>query len=130
ILRQIDDVMAPPPQQQAAALHNNYDMPRLRGEMISMTGVASQTAAPAFAQTAIGVQSRLSDDWQLGFRGNLHRVEDPTDDRNFGTPVAESSGMQMELRSSPNDAYRLASTKSWWRFNNSETLAPDQQQAD
>src|SRR5437763_368895 len=129
ILRQIDHVMAPP-LPQAAALRNTYDMPRLRGEMMSMTGVAAQSASPAFAQTAIGVQSRISDDWQLGFRGNLHRVEDPTDDRNFGTPVAESSGMQMELRSSPNDAYRLASTKSWWRFNNSETLAPDQQQAD
>ena len=101
ILRQIDNVMAPP---QAAALRNTYDMPRLRGEMMSMTGVAMQTAAPAFAQTALGVQSRISDNWQLGFRGNLHRVEDPTDDRNFGTPVAQSSGMQMELRSSPNDA--------------------------
>ncbi|HEY6116759.1 MAG TPA: carboxypeptidase-like regulatory domain-containing protein [Candidatus Dormibacteraeota bacterium] len=129
ILRQIDNVMAPPPAQ-AAALHNAYDLPRLRGEMVSMTGVAAQTSSPAFAQTAIGVQSRISDDWQLGFRGNLHRVEDPTDDRNFGTPVAESSGMQMELRSSPTDAYRLASTKSWWRFNQNGDANPDQQQAD
>src|SRR5436190_13828029 len=52
ILRQIDDVMAPPPQQMAAA-RSAYDMPRLRGEMVSMTGVAAQTAAPAFAQTAV-----------------------------------------------------------------------------
>src|SRR5436190_2166775 len=127
ILRQIDDVMAPPPQ--VASARSTYDMPRLRGEMVSMTGVAAQTAAPAFAQTAVGVQSRISDNWQIGFRGNLHRVEDPTDDRNFGTPVAESSAMQMELRSSPTDAYRVASTKSWWRFNPSD-LPADQQQAD
>jgi hypothetical protein len=127
ILRQIDDVMAPPTQVTSA--RRTYDMPRLRGEMVSMTGVAAQTAAPAFAQTAVGVQSRLSDNWQIGFRGNLHRVEDPTDDRNFGTPVAESSAMQMELRSSPTDAYRVASTKSWWRFNPGD-LPADQQQAD
>ena len=127
ILRQIDDVMAPPTQ--VASARTAYDMPRLRGEMVSMTGVAAQTAAPAFAQTAVGVQSRISDNWQIGFRGNLHRVEDPTDDRNFGTPVAESSAMQMELRSSPTDAYRVASTKSWWRFNPGD-LPADQQQAD
>ena len=128
ILRQIDSVMMPAPQ--TAAKRETYDMPRLRGEMISMTGVAAQTASPAFAQTTLGVQSRLSDDWQLGFRGNLHRVEDPTDDRNFGTPLAESSAMQMELRSSPTDAYHVGSTKSWWRFNPSDAPAPDQQQAD
>src|SRR5262249_32806039 len=69
ILRQIDDVMVPPPQV-AMARNRAYDMPRLRGEMISMTGVAAQSAAPAFAQTAVGVQSRISDNWQLGFRGN------------------------------------------------------------
>ena len=127
ILRQIDNVMAPPVQ--AASARRAYDMPRLRGEMVSMTGIAAQTSAPAFAQTALGVQSRISDNWQLGFRGNLHRVEDPTDDRSFGPAVAESSVMQMELRSSPTDSYRLASTKSWWRYND-VALPADQQQAD
>jgi hypothetical protein len=127
ILRQIDNVMEPPVVM-ASARSAAYDMPRFRGEMVSMTGVA-QSAAPAFAQTALGVQSRISDNWQLGFHGNLHRVEDPTDDRSFGTPVAESSVMQMELRSSPTDAYRVGSTKSWWRFNRDD-LPADQQQAD
>src|SRR5438552_6423072 len=127
ILRQIDDVMAPPPQ--VASARSTYDMPRLRGEMVSMTGVASQTSAPSFAQTAVGVQSRISDNWQIGFHGNLHRVEDPTDDRSFGTPVAQSSAMQMELRSSPTDAYRVGSTKSWWRYSPGE-LGPEPQQAD
>ncbi len=128
ILRQIDMVMTPPPAV-AADARLAYDMPRFRGEMMSMTGVAAQTSAPTFAQTALGVQSRISDNWQIGFRGNLHRVEDPSDDRNFGAPLAQSSAMQMELRSSPTDAYRLASTKSWWRYNPGE-LPADQQQAD
>ena len=128
ILRQIDTVMAPPPQM--ASSHGAYDMPRFRGEMMSMTGVAAETATPAFAQTAVGVQSRLNDNWQIGFRGNLHRVEDPTDDRNFGPAVAESSLMQMELRSSPTDAYRVASTNSWWRYSPAAAPAPEQQQAD
>lgn len=115
VLRDIDMVMAPPPVVMAAA-DPKYDIPRFRGELTSVTGVADQTAAPAFAQTALGVQSRIGDSWQLGFRGNLHRIEDPSDDRNFGNALAEASAMSMELRSSPTDAVRLASTKSWWRY--------------
>src|SRR2546430_1124477 len=118
--------MTPPPTVMTDG-RTAYDIPRFRGEMMSMTGVASQTAAPAFAQTALGVQSRLSDNWQIGFRGNLHRVEDPTDDRNFGTPLAQSSAMQMELRSSPTDSYRVASTKAWWRYNSGEQPSEQQQ---
>ena len=109
ILRELDQAMEPP---QAAAL----EMPRIRGEMMSMTGVADETSAPAFAQTALGVQSRIGESWQLGIRGNLHRVENPLDGARFGTPAAQSSVMSMELRSSPTDAYRVASTKSWWRY--------------
>jgi hypothetical protein len=127
ILRQIDTAMTPPTA--VASALPSYEIPRFRGEMMSMTGVAAQTSAPAFAQTALGVQSRISDNWQIGFHGNLHRVEDPTDNRSFGTPVAQSSAMQMELRSSPTDAYRLASTKSWWRYSPGD-LPADQQQAD
>ena len=109
ILRELDQALEPP---QVAV----YEVPRIRGEMMSMTGVADETAAPAFAQTALGVQSRIGDGWQLGFRGNLHRVENPTDDARFGTPAAQSSVMSMELRSSPTDAYKVASTQSWWRY--------------
>jgi hypothetical protein len=93
--------------------------------MTSITGVPQQSNSPTTAQTALGVESRLGESWQLGFHGNLHRVDDPTDDARFGTPLAESSVMQMELRSSPTDAYRLASTKSWWRYRD-DNVAPQQ----
>jgi Carboxypeptidase regulatory-like domain len=108
ILHELDQVLAPPVQVA-------YDMPRIRGEMVSMTGVAAQSV-PSVAQTALGVQGRIGDNWQVGIRGNLHRIDDPTDDQRFGTPIAQSSVMSMELRSSPTDAYRVASTKSWWRY--------------
>ena len=87
--------------------------------MMSMTGMSSgptSASGPAFAQTALGLQSRIGDNWQLGFRGNLHRVEDQTDNDSFGTPVAQASAAQIELRSSPTDSYKLASTRSWWRY--------------
>jgi len=109
ILRELDQALAPPQPV-------SYQVPRIRGEMMSLTGVADETAAPAFAQTALGVQSRIGDAWQLGFRGNLHRVENPADTQTFGTPAAQSSVMSMELRSSPTDAYKVASTQSWWRY--------------
>jgi hypothetical protein len=110
ILRQLDSVMEPPASPAVAHL----DVPRFKGEMVSMTSVAEQTAT--FAQTVLGVQSRIGDNWQLGFHGNLHRIDDPTDNSRFGAPAAESSVMSMELRSSPTDSYRVASTKSWWRY--------------
>lgn len=112
ILRELDAMLAP------VEAAQSYDIPRFRGEMVSMTGVAAdQTANPAFAHTALGVQSRIGDNWQLGFHGNLQRFEDTSDNRMFGgTPLAQSSVMSMELRSSPTDSYRLASTQSFWRY--------------
>lgn len=126
ILHELDMAMAPPVEVAVSANANNS--PRLRAQMMSMTGVATQQTDSAFAQTAVGVQSRINDDWQIGFRGNIHRIDNPKDETMFGTAVAEASGMQMELRSSPTDSYRVASTKSWWRYAN--TLATAQQQAD
>lgn len=108
ILHELDQVLAPPVQVA-------YDVPRIRGEMVSMTGVAAQSV-PSASQTALGVQGRFGDNWQVGIRGNLHRIDDPSDDQRFGTPIAQSSVMSMEVRSSPTDAYRVASTKSWWRY--------------
>jgi Carboxypeptidase regulatory-like domain len=121
ILRELDDVMTPP----VALLSMSYEIPRLKGEMMSLTSVAADTTNPGFAQSSLGVQSRITDNWQIGFRGNIHRIEDPADDSRFGSPIAESSGMQMELRSSETDTYRVGSTKSWWRYRDD-----DQQQAD
>ena len=103
------------------ARSTSFDIPRFKGQMVSMTGVGvggEAAASPAFAQTSVGVESRLGDGWQIGIKGNLHRIEDPTDDATFGQAAAQASVMSMELRSSPTDAYRVASTKSTWRYNN------------
>lgn len=130
ILRQIDMVMTPPPDPIGAAATAAYEMPRFKGEMVSMTGMtagATSPSGPAFAQTALGLQSRFGENWQLGFRGNLHRVEDPSDNQSLGEPVAASSAAQIELRSSATDSYRLASTRSWWRYRDDPA---DSQQAD
>src|SRR5881275_2787104 len=101
ILRDIDMVMTPPPDPIGPVATAAYEMPRFRGEMTSMTGMSSgatSASGPAFAQTALGLQSRIGDSWQLGFRGNLHRVEDPTDNDSFGPPAAQASAAQIELR--------------------------------
>lgn len=125
VLHELDMVMAPPME---VAVNTNIQqtVPRLRAQMVSMTGVSAQQSDAAFAQTAVGVQSRLSGDWQIGFRGNIHRIDNPTDEARFGTPVAEASAMQMELRSSPTDAYRVASTKTWWRYSPNSTATRGQ----
>lgn len=94
----------------------SYDLPRFRGEMVSLAGVTDQQASHAFAQTALGVHGRIGESWQVGIRGDLQRFEDPDDGVQFGAPVAESSAMSMELRSSPTQAYRVASTRSSWMY--------------
>lgn len=109
VLRDLDAVLTP---QELAA----YEIPRFTGEMLSVTGVTNQPSNPAYAQTALGVQGRLSDSWQVGVRGNLQRFEDPTDDVRFGDALAESSVMSMELRSSGDQSYRFASAQSSWAY--------------
>jgi len=104
------------------------EIPRFRGEMVSLTGVENTAANPAYAQTALGVQGRIGDSWQVGIRGNLQRFEDPTDEVRFGTPVAQSSVMSMEVRSSPTESYRVASTMS--KFLYTTPRDGEQEQAD
>jgi hypothetical protein len=126
ILRDLDAVLSPP--LESASL----DVPRFRGEMVSMTGVEAtqeQSARPSFAQTALGVQSRIGSNWQIGIKGNMQRFADPTTTSPMSSALAESSVMSMELRSSPTDAYRFNSTKSWWIYrddiNAAETREAD-----
>ena len=104
----------------------SYEIPRFRGEMSSLTGVTNQPANPAYAQTSLGVQGRIGETWQVGLRGNMQRFEDPNDGVRFGPPVAESSAMSMELRSSPTQTYRVGSTKSSWTYRDDQ----GEQQAD
>ena len=119
ILREVDMVLAENPP--AADQFASYEMPRLRGEMFSMTAVANQEAAPAFAQTAVGVQSRLGDNWQIGLRGDLQRFTDAGE--TVRDTLAETSVMEMELRSSPRDSYRVATTRSMWQIRDGEESA-------
>lgn len=109
VLRDLDFAMRPV---ELAA----YETPRFRGEMLSLTGVTTTPANPAYAQTALGIESRLGEQWQLGIRGNMQRFEDPTDESSFGDPLAESAVVSMELRSKGSQSYRLASTKSSWSY--------------
>lgn len=109
VLRDIDAVLEP---EEMAS----YAIPRFRGEMLSVTGVTNQPTNPAYAQTALGVQGRFGESWQIGVRGNMQRFEDPTDNVRFGDTLAESSVMSMELRSTGDQSYRIASTKTTWAY--------------
>lgn len=121
VLRQIDQTLNPSQVAQAS-----YEIPRFKGQMVSMTGMAAtkQADGPSFAQTGLGVQSRIGDTWQFGIRGDLQRFDDPTDNQTFGQPVAQSSVMSMELRSSPTEAVRYAGTRSMWRYADGIDHAP------
>jgi hypothetical protein len=110
VLRDLEFALAPT---EAAS----FEVPRFRGEMLSLTGVTNTPANPAYAQTALGVQGRFGASWQVGIRGNMQRFEDPTDEVRFGAPVAESSVMSMEIQSSPDHSYKVASTTSKFLYS-------------
>lgn len=118
VLRELDFAMQP------AAL-TSYEIPRFRGEMLSVTGVTNTPSSTAYAQTALGVQGRIGETWQVGIRGNLQRFEDPNDDISFGAPVAESSVVSMEIRPSASQTYRVASTQSKWLYANADEGAQE-----
>ena len=113
VLREVEAILTP-------VEVASYEIPRFRGEMVSMTGVANETASPAYAQTALGVQGRIGERWQVGIRGNMQRFEDPTDDVRFGRPVAESGNMSVEVRPSATQTYRVASTRSSWVYSDGD----------
>ncbi len=123
VLREIDQIL-----EATATTQASYDIPRFKGQMVSMTGMAAtkQADGPSYAQTGLGVQSRIGDNWQLGIRGDMQRFDDPTDNQTFGQPVAQSSVMSMELRSSPTEAVRYAGTRSMWRYADGIDDAPMQ----
>jgi hypothetical protein len=121
VLREIDLVMAPP--SAASAKMIAYEMPRFRGEMVSMTGVADTKSAAAYAQTGVGLHSRLGESWQIGIRGDVQRIDDPTDQKSFDGIAAETAAMEMELRSSPTTSYRVVSTQSSWRYRDADSGA-------
>jgi hypothetical protein len=130
VLRELDNVMSTPMASASSALTPPpLAAPRFRGEMMSLTGVTDATANPAISQTALGMESRLGDTWQIGFHGNLHRIDDPTDDHSYGEPLAQSRVAQLEVRSSPTNAYRVATTNSSWRYAPG-TGGSQQEQAD
>jgi hypothetical protein len=133
VLHELDNVLAEPVQMASAAgpempLTAIDKTPRFKGEMMSLTGVADATANPASSQTALGMESRLGDGWEIGFHGNLHRIDDPSSDHTFGDALAESRVAQLEVRSSPTNAYRVATTNTSWRYAPS-ALAGDDSQA-
>src|SRR5436305_8800128 len=95
VLRDIDNVLREE-QSQMATLAPVLSTPRIRGQMTSITGVPQQSNSPTTAQTALGVESRLGESWQFGFRASLHRGDEPTDHGRSGPPLAESCGLQMD----------------------------------
>ena len=122
ILREIDIAMTPPVQPVKLAA---YEIPRFRGEMVSMTGVANTKAAATFAQTGVGVHSRLGDSWQIGIRGDMQRldIDETGAGKGSGEVAAEAAVMEMELRSSPTNSYRVATTHSSWRYRDTDSSA-------
>jgi hypothetical protein len=110
VLREVDNVLG------SRAPLMTYQMPRVRGEMMSMAAVAPESTSPAYAQTAVGVQSRIGESWQIGIRGDMMRFKGTPDSETVGTPVAQSSAMEIALRSSKSDSVRVATTKSSWRY--------------
>jgi len=87
--------------------------PRFTGQMASLAAVGS-SASPSFAQTSLGVQGSLGGSWTVDLRGQMLKFasEEASAPSN---PWMESSGLDLEVRSSASNAYRLATSKNSMR---------------
>lgn len=88
---------------------------RLSGEMTSMAAVAGDDLRDAnYAQTAVGVRGNLGRGWQIDFSGQLQLIDGDQSVQGTDSPLAESRGVQMQIRSSATDSYQIASTRNSW----------------
>jgi len=88
---------------------------RLRGEMSSVAAVAGDDLRDGnYAQTALGVRGNLGRGWQIDFSGRLQMIDGDQAVEGTDSLLAESRGVQMQLRSSATDSYQIASTHNSW----------------
>lgn len=95
---------------------------RFRGEMSSMTAIAGGDTANGLAETALGVHGVLASGWQVGLSGSFRTIDDgsgtllPTASED---PVAQATGLTMEISSGGASSYRLATTRNSWLVDES-----------
>jgi hypothetical protein len=119
VLRELEIPYGPSPESDAAR--------KFQGEMRSLTAMTADSS-PSLAQTAVGMRSDIGNGWKVDFKGNLDRIDDAVRQEGTTNPAAESSGMVMEIHSSPANSYRFASTRSSWRYRDADSAADLQNQ--
>lgn len=96
--------------------------PKFSGQMASLAGM-TESSSPSFAQTTVGVQGSLGGSWTVNVRGRMQKFADE-DGAELSDPSMESSGVDLEVRSSARHAYRLASSRNLIRPA-TESLSPE-----
>lgn len=85
---------------------------RFSAQMASMTGVSDAESDRVVARTSVGVKGDLGRGWLLDFSGRVAQVGDGQLSASAG---GESASVDMAIRSSERESYRLSSTRSSWR---------------
>jgi Carboxypeptidase regulatory-like domain len=121
VLRQLDNVMAALPQTATPRAS------RFAGNVVSMTAMEPQQS-PALAETALAIRGDLGSGWGVGFEGRRQSVGQSVDGPvvvSAGSDsVGQSTGMVLEVQSSPRNTYRIISSSASWRdANNSDSRA-------
>jgi len=107
VLRELDNVLNPIPSRTAS---------HFGGSMSSMAGITADESTANLAETALAVRGEVGG-WGVGLEGRRQSV-DPyvsTSGLSRRDPLAESTGVVLEVQSGGDSLYRIASSRASWR---------------
>ncbi|MBW3671208.1 MAG: carboxypeptidase-like regulatory domain-containing protein [Acidobacteria bacterium] len=82
---------------------------RFSGRMMSLAGLEQGDSGLRYSRATVGLTSRF-DDWTVSLDGNLRTVDESA----YGVSLAESSGVSMTVRSSPEQSYSISTNRGRW----------------
>lgn len=100
---------------------------RFHGQMISLAGRPEKQSDTRLAQTSVGVSGTGESGWRVDFRGKMQLIDERESETRSGDPIAESSGVEMEVRASETDSYRIVSSRNLWRYSEQAAAMSDRE---
>lgn len=101
--------------------------PGFHGQMISVAGRPENQADPSLAQTSLGVSGIGRSGWRVDFRGKMQLIDERERESGNSDPAAESTGVEMEVRASETDSYRIVSSRNLWRYSEQAAAMADRE---
>lgn len=103
------------------------DSTRFHGQMVSVAGRPENQSDTRLAQTSVGVSGVGKSGWSVDFKGKMQLIDERETETRNGDPIAESAGVEMEVKASESDSYRIVSSRNLWRYSEQAAAVADRE---